>query len=256
MHTLGDPDDGPPTSPAYLESSFDIGGSSANLSFANITSSATELAIYGEISLALNTTLLFCFYCNGDRFSPNADCGILANDIIADTGRAANALLSFITTVGLNLHNHFLNSLTTLQVANVVVTTVVRVPRGCSANGCSWFISVVTRLAVHLVYVSIITGLYARQIRYSRYANIWHAISQLVTGETKSVSEIANDISDGVVTETLSKENDGRFVKLERFESGRVEIVKHPLKLRESARWQWTNLKEKMTIKRPAKKRE
>lgn len=82
-----------------------------------------------------------------------------------------------------------------------------------------------------MVYVAIIAILYAKKIRYSRYANIWHSVSHLNSEVLAGVLESANDEGDKSIKDALKQEKGDVLVKLGRLEEGRrIGIVKYEAK--------------------------
>ncbi|KAI0454994.1 hypothetical protein F5B21DRAFT_524152 [Xylaria acuta] len=249
MHILGEPDDGPPTSLANREYPLYINGTKTSISTAMLTVQIQESTQYIEHLAGgrLNTTAILCEYCTGgEGVVSHADSGLLFSDIIAQTGRAANALSSFYVTVALTVYYTFLRSYKLLQGAQIASTTVVRAPSKCAESGCGGLITVTALLGVHLLYVAVITTLYIMQIRHSRYANIWHAVSQLIGGEMSEALEAANNNSDEGVFKGKEKEDEDDFVKLVKLENGRIEIVKHHLEKKASGPSWVTKLKVKI----------
>ncbi|KAI8945856.1 hypothetical protein F4801DRAFT_597313 [Xylaria longipes] len=263
MHILGEPDDGPPASPANKEYLIDVDGTQRNISSAVLTAQIQEWSQYiGSLNGGLlNTTFLLCLYCSiGIAGITDTESSLVFSDVIAQTNRAVNALFSFYATKALTVYYAYLSSYKILQGAQIASTTVVRAPKKCAESGCGGLVAVTVLLGVHLLYVAVITALYTTQIRHSRFANIWHAVSQLMGGETSEILEEANNNSDDGVFKGKEKEKEKEdkddFVRLVKLENGRIEIVKHHL---EKKSWgpSWvTKLKEKIPTMKWSKRNE
>ena len=129
----------------------------------------------------------------------------------------------------LSWYDSYINSLGELQPADMVTTRTVQTPGPCSsAKECAGFISVITLVAVHFIYVTIITALCIAQVRYSRYNNIWHTISQLVTEELREVLDRTDNVGDKIATSYSEASGDYR-VKLGKLsDDGRIGIHRLP----------------------------
>lgn len=231
MDIIGEPDDGPTDSPAHKIVTLDGQRRVENHTIADLTTRVLEEIIDYELTQSkdLNSSTLSCYACDGQAYMEHPVLAMLFTSIVAETGRAANAIQSFMTVVGLSWFDAYLSSLEELQWADIVTTKVVRTPGPCSEYGCGGYISVVTLLVIHLVYVAVITILYLRQVRYSRYDNIWHTISQLVATELQVPLEKANNAGDKVVKSFCQELDDDDRVQLGRVpETGRIEVVKLP----------------------------
>ncbi|KAI1771924.1 hypothetical protein F4818DRAFT_454428 [Hypoxylon cercidicola] len=230
MDIIGEPDDGPPDSPAHKVVTLNGKHRVENHTIADLTTRVLEEIIDYEltISKAANSTVLSCYACEGEAITEHPVLAMLFTSIIAETGRAANAIQSFMTVVSLSWFDAYQSSLGELQWADVVMTKMVRTPGPCSEYGCGGYISVVTLLIIHLVYVAVITFLYVRQVRYSRYDNIWHTISQLVSTELREPLEKANNVGDKVVKSFCKELDDDRVQLGTVLETGRIEVVKLP----------------------------
>ncbi|TRX90302.1 hypothetical protein FHL15_008847 [Xylaria flabelliformis] len=258
MQILGDPNDGPPTSPANQPRTVISIGMQANETSARLTPRLEEWTQYSELTAVgtSNTTWILCLYCNAGGIGPHAETALLFSDIISRTSRAADALLSFHTAEALLVHYSYLSSYTLPYDAQVASTTSVRAPSKCSETGCGGLVTVLVLVGVHLLYVAVIATIYTTQIRHSRYANIWHAVSQLTSSETRETLDAANNDSDEGVFKDKEKYDKDDFVKLVRLENGKIEIVKHHL---ETKTWgpSWvTKIGKKMLTMKWSKKNE
>ncbi|KAI0404685.1 hypothetical protein F4802DRAFT_217124 [Xylaria palmicola] len=227
MKVIGEPEDGPPTSAANRKFLITNLPNPLNLSASTFTLRTEEVTVFSET--ATNNTYLNCQYCSsgGEVLGVAPVAGILFSDIIAQTGRAANAILSFYTGVMWTVHYSFLSVYDIFHEAQITSTIVARTPSRCTENGCSGLISVAVLLAVHLTYVAVIATLYVRQVRFSRYGNIWHTVSQLMSEETMRDLGASNNACDKAVFRDRDDEEGENFVKLGRLENGRIEVMKY-----------------------------
>ncbi|XXH00657.1 hypothetical protein Hte_007005 [Hypoxylon texense] len=232
MKILGGPDDAGSAYTMVNHSVFSADGVPSSMTTANLTIAAMEAMFLGELGATYLRlpSILTCAFCSGYGQTPNPEVGLLLGDIIVQRG-AAYALETWITIIGSITYRSYLSSLTLQQSAHIRAVAGVSAPRSCSAYGCPGFISVRIFLGIHMVYVAIITILYAKKIRYSRYANIWHSVSHLNSEFLTSVLESANDESDKFIKDALRQENGDDLVKLGRLEEGRrISIVKYEAK--------------------------
>ncbi|KAI2602801.1 hypothetical protein GGR54DRAFT_653248 [Hypoxylon sp. NC1633] len=227
MTVLGLPDDGPASSPAN-ENFFpdkDLYGN-------NCTRAVDTEIIFDEIfedglaaANVMNETFLGCGSCIGDGLSYHSEIAFLLEDIIASTSRAVSALQSMKTVVATTLYETYMKSFGQFEDVQMSTTKTVLIPGLCDTHGCGGFITVAVLLATHLVCVGVVTAIYATQVRHSRYGNVWHTVSQLVSQEMNSVFERGNDARDRDVRRTLRRQRIDHFVTLQTSESsGRIEV--------------------------------
>ncbi|KAI1778473.1 hypothetical protein F4818DRAFT_438633 [Hypoxylon cercidicola] len=174
-----------------------------------------------------NTSFTACVFCTNYGEVFHTDMDLLSSDIIESSGRAAAALQSYVGVMSATIYDGMIKIFNLSEEVSMATTTTVNTPGPCSDHPCSGFISVMALLGVHLATVVVITILYVSQVRFSRYSNIWHAVSQLAGEELKDTLEQGNSAKDKVIVETLRHEKRDDFVKLELLSDGsRVEIVK------------------------------
>lgn len=158
-----------------------------------------------------NTTFALCSRCTIEASPLHVEYAFLFSRILSgespDGGRAADALHALLNVAGFNTYHQFLaNSMDVLEKVQVVTTRVVTVPGSWppSASTCAGLITVGSLLAAYIILVPGVTVLYARRTRYSRYANVWHVISQLVASEElEETLELGNNAGDKDVVEGL-----------------------------------------------------
>jgi hypothetical protein len=227
MTIVGKPDDGPASGRAYQTITV---GDASNITIANFSSAIMELVLYAVVLEAVvdNGTLSFCSACSlASAMELDTNLSLVLNDIITKSGRAANALTTFLTIAASAVYYDYIGALVDFQEAGTISTTVVLVPGQCAEYSCQGFIGVATLLGAHLVYVTVITVLYIRQIRFSRYGNIWYTTSQLVSGELQEVREQTNKLSDKAMRNFFEKENKNDFLTLGHLdESGQIGFLK------------------------------
>ncbi|KAI1122717.1 hypothetical protein F5Y10DRAFT_286880 [Nemania abortiva] len=222
---------GPPTSdnrsspafqPAYVPS---VGG---NITVGRLTTAILESAMYNELAVGFkpNTSLSLCYFCTTIGYPVNPEISLLFGDIVSGTGRAANALLSLTTIEFISVYYTYLSTFRVRQDARIVATTSVSAPGPCSSNSCLGFISVTTLLFVHLLCVAVITTVYVRRVRYSRYGNIWHTISQLTGDGLTDMLKEAQNAGDAEVERVMDEEYKDRKVKVGRQRAGGpIEVI-------------------------------
>jgi hypothetical protein len=230
MTILGPPNDGPPFSPANnLTTITQIDNTNITISFGSITDRLPELSIYYILSneVAPNSTFISCFNCDSQGVDTHPNVAVLFNSIITYTQRPVQAMQSFMTNMATTILDDYQSTVGGLQDAQLATTTTVRTPGPCSQHSCAGFITVATLLCLHLLCVIAISALYVRQACYSRFGNIWHAVSQLMSDELKETLRDGGDRSDETIKKSLKLEGKDCFVKLEKSSyDGKIEVVK------------------------------
>ena len=230
LNVLGAPDDGDPASPANSMTSFRKSISNTTMTVADLTLALLQWKFYGAHIHDPNTTFNGCHDCYIRGVTTHPEFGMLFSDIISKTGRAAVALQSFMTILATTIYENYMESLHGQQEALIAMTMHVAVPGPCSTNKCSGLISVTVLVVTHLLCTATLTALYVRRVRYSRYANVWHAVSQLVSEESRALLDEGNSASDKSVLARARSAGTDNFVKLEEAADGaRVEIAGYHL---------------------------
>lgn len=189
----------------------------------------TGVFLVGNTEAATNQTYCTCRGCDcNSAHNIHTENAMIWEDIIDSTGRAADALQSYETVVASKLWDTFAKSLRQPEEVKIATTKSVQTPGPCSIHGCAGFISVTALLIAHWLCVTVVTVLYTRQVRYSRYGNIWHTLSQLISPEMNDIIEQGNDCSDKAINTSLKREAKDDFVKLHRSEdTERIEVTQH-----------------------------
>ncbi|RYC59157.1 hypothetical protein CHU98_g7046 [Xylaria longipes] len=225
LEILGTPAGDTGSSPASQLVDFTaVGG---NMTVGRLTTAIIELVMYYQLTPGFqpNVSMSLCYFCTSNGYSVNPEISLLFNDIVSETGRAANALLSLTTIVFASVYYTYLSTLQVRQDARIVAITTVPAPGPCSTNGCLGFASVTTLLFVHVLCVAVITIVYVRQVRYSRHGNIWHTISQLTGDGLADMLKEAHNASDAEVERIVDKEYRNCKVKIGRKRaSGPIEV--------------------------------
>ncbi|KAI0859934.1 hypothetical protein F4860DRAFT_481117 [Xylaria cubensis] len=226
LKVLGTPASDAGLSPASQQAySRPFGG---NITVGRLTTAVMETVMYYQLTPGFqpNMSLSLCFFCTTDGYSVNPEISLLFNDIVTNTGRAANALLSLTTIIFSSVYYTYLSTLRVRHDARIKAITTVPAPGPCSTNGCPGFTSVTTLLFVHVLCVAIITILYVRQIRYSRHGNIWHSISQLTGNGLTDMLKEAQNAGDAEVERIVDKEYKNCKVKVGREQAGGpIEVI-------------------------------
>ncbi|KAI1422056.1 hypothetical protein F5Y12DRAFT_800186 [Xylaria sp. FL1777] len=208
----------PDSQPAYVSL---VGG---NMTVGRLTTAIIELVMYYQLTSGFhpNASMSLCYFCTTNGYSVNPEISLLFNDIVSETGRAADALLSFTTIIFASVYYTYLSTFRVRQDASIVSITTVLAPGPCfvQANGCSGYASVTALLFMHILCVAVIAIVYVRQVRYSRYKNIWHTISQLTGDGLADMLKEAQHASDAEVERTVDKEYQNCKVKVGRQQAG------------------------------------
>ncbi|KAI0545376.1 hypothetical protein F4679DRAFT_576212 [Xylaria curta] len=218
----GDAGPSPASQPAYY---LPVGN---NLTVDRLTTGVMELVMYYSLASGFqpNVSYSFCYFCTAHGFIVNSEIALLFNDIVTNTGRAANALLSLTTIVFSSVYYTYLSSLRVRHDARIMAITTVPAPGPCSTNGCLGFATVTTLLFVHVLCVGVITIVYVRQVRYSRHGNIWHSISQLAGNGLADMLKEAQNAGDAEVERIVDKDYKNCKVKVGRQkEGGPIEVI-------------------------------
>ncbi len=173
MNITGEPSDVPLDILAHKIIALDGKQRQENHSAADSTVRVLEQILDYELAQAQdnNSSTVLCFSCDGNGYMEYLVLAMLYTSIITETGRAANLMQSFMTTTGFSRYGTYINSLDELLWVDIITTKVLRTPGPCSEHGCGGFVSVTILVVIHLVYVAVITILYVKQVRYSRYNN-------------------------------------------------------------------------------------
>lgn len=170
-------------------------------------------------------TAVTCSQCTSQGIGLHPELNHLIEDTLLATGRAADALRAYATSVALNMYASFLGSLQGTGKAEVAFTKNVQTAHLCRETGCKGLISVVALVACHLLCVFAIAVLFVRQASYSRQGDVWHSVSQLLGDELGEILTRGNNASDSSIKKWMKKEGKDICVKLEK-RNGRVQIIR------------------------------
>ncbi|RWA08881.1 hypothetical protein EKO27_g6238 [Xylaria grammica] len=196
----------------------------------NFTVSQLVSLIWGELigGMEANTTLMICGHCIGAGQSLHQEITSVLEDIVNFTGRAVDVIQAYVTIISSSIYYDYQKTFVTSEEPQVSSVRTVLTANNCKRrNNCTGFSFVVALLLVHMTCVGIITVLYVRQTRFSRYGNIWHAVSQLTSEELSDVLDASKDQVDKVVRAGMAKEEKVYMVKVGRSPStNKVEILR------------------------------
>ncbi|GAW14637.1 hypothetical protein ANO14919_040400 [Xylariales sp. No.14919] len=196
----------------------------------NFTVSQLVSLIWGELigGMEANTTLMICGHCIGAGQSLHQEITSVLEDIVNFTGRAVDVIQAYVTIISSSIYYDYQKTFVTSEEPQVSSVRTVLTANNCKRrNDCAGFSCVVALLLVHMTCVGIITVLYVRQTRFSRYGNIWHAVSQLTSAELSDVLDTSKDQVDKVVRAGMVKEEKVYMVKVRRSpNTNRVEILR------------------------------
>lgn len=206
--------DTPYTPPPPFDDLLNLPEDEISPSFLTVDTLQMELDLELSGGNMRNATFNLCQRCNSLGVIVHMGYSTLFSGILSgefqDFGAAANALHAIISVTGVNVYDQLLaNTMDVAEEVRVVATRMVTVAGSWppSTAECAGFIAVASLLAVYLALVAVITVLYIRRTRYSRYANVWHVISQLMASEElKETLELGNNASDKAVAMGLRTE--------------------------------------------------
>ncbi|KAI1084358.1 hypothetical protein F5B20DRAFT_568332 [Whalleya microplaca] len=166
-----------------------------------------------------------CILCKVAGRTQHPESAALFGDTLRATGRAADALQSFLTSFALTFYYEYFKTFQGTTQVRTTCTRHVQTAQLWEKYGCKGLISVASLLGFHLFCVLLTTFLSCRRIRYSRQGNVWHAVSQLVGEELREVLEDANDMDDDTLENAMQKEGRNNLVRLEKSDGGRINVV-------------------------------
>ncbi|KAL7628611.1 hypothetical protein AAE478_000126 [Parahypoxylon ruwenzoriense] len=166
-----------------------------------------------------NESLVLCTACQMRGFTALKDGAALFQRVVNSSGRVAVAIDTYMARMVQNFYYLMLPLFDVPGDVEVVFSTEARVPRQWGG-----LIAVLVMVAVDLACVWALTLLYARNARYTRQGDFWHAVSQLVADPTQTALMRSDELKDGEVAETLKGKDTlvtiGRSAK-----TGRVEVL-------------------------------
>ncbi|KAI0435632.1 hypothetical protein F4803DRAFT_300103 [Xylaria telfairii] len=102
----------------------------------------------------------------------HSELSLLRGVSLKATGRAAEAMPSFITALSLIMYAESHKALEGMIEVRVSFLEMMQVPQMCSEAGCKGLISVTSLPGFHLICLSITSVLFVHQARYSGQGNI------------------------------------------------------------------------------------
>ncbi|KAI1754347.1 hypothetical protein F4782DRAFT_539171 [Xylaria castorea] len=196
----------------------------------NYTISQLQSLIRAELigGLEANIMIVICGYCVSAGEILHEETVSVLEDIINFTGRAADVIQTYVSIISSSIYYDFQKTFITSEEPQVSLVHTVLTANNCKRrNGCAGFSSVMALLLVHMTCVGVITVLYVRQTRFSRYGNIWHAVSQLSSAELSDTVETSKHQADKVVVAGMVKEGKVYMLKVGRSPStNKVEILR------------------------------
>ncbi|KAI1099944.1 hypothetical protein F4804DRAFT_65487 [Jackrogersella minutella] len=160
---------------------------------------------------------------DGNTIHP--EFSILIEDTIQITGRAADALESYLTALALTWYTDFLTTLKGTIEVSIACTKTVQIAQQYKVDGCKGLVSVAALLGFYLLCVFLTSSLFIRQISYSKQGNSWHAISQPLGSELEEALEKGNNKDDTTVEKWMKEEGKEALVRLEKSE-GKIQVVR------------------------------
>ncbi|KAI1193118.1 hypothetical protein F5X97DRAFT_339376 [Nemania serpens] len=170
-----------------------------------------------------STTFQACTLCDFVGSVQHPELASIIQDTIAETGRAADAIQAYTTSLANTFYTEFLKSFTGSEPVQIAFTKVVQT---AGDNGSQGLISVAVLLLFHLSCVALTVFTYVKLTRYSRQGNTWHAVSQLIGPELNTMLEGSENKDDSTVKKEARRDGDDVLVRLERTETGRISLVR------------------------------
>lgn len=146
-------------------------------------------------------TWYMCNICDSLSALP-PDISALFARTVHTTGRAAWAIQNLLTTYTQSWYAQLLPLFDIAVGVEVRYSKPVRIP--VHPGG---LIAVLVMVLVGLACIWAITVLYIVQTRYSRQGNVWHAVSQIISEDTRLVLEQSNQVVDKEVEERLKADD-------------------------------------------------
>ncbi|KAI8632518.1 hypothetical protein F5Y19DRAFT_492333 [Xylariaceae sp. FL1651] len=196
----------------------------------DLTIQKLSMKIYGELvsDPYTNNSILACYHCSCGDVTPNhPDLTSLLGDTLNSTSRAADLIQTYVFSLALIIYYQSLETFTVpVNVTLSSIQTTMTAQACRSRGGCSGFVSIVTLLVIHATIVIVITTLYITKTRFSRYSNVWHAVSQLASGELDDIMASSSSSSDRKAVRTIKREGNYHVKIGIRPGSGRIGVIK------------------------------
>ncbi|KAL2279936.1 hypothetical protein FJTKL_13082 [Diaporthe vaccinii] len=152
----------------------------------------------GMFSDSLGGSYITCNSCDFAGWPVPPDIAALFTRTIHTTGRAAWAIQSFLTTYTESWYAQILPQFDVSAGIEVTFSTQLRISRHWGG-----LIAALVMVILNLVCVWAITVLYVIHTRYSRQGNVWHAVSQIISEETRLILEQSSRVTDEKVEKQL-----------------------------------------------------
>ncbi|KAI0182859.1 hypothetical protein EV127DRAFT_414731 [Xylaria flabelliformis] len=207
--------------------SYDQPTKQSNWTLAKLTTSLYEEGAYDTLAgyWSADRSFQACTACQFVGNQQHLELCTLVQDIIRDTGRAADALQAYTTAVANTFYHDFLRTFDGAEEVQIAFTKTVQAA-ACQEYGCNGLITVASFIAFHLLYVALTTYIYVKLTQFSRQGNTWHTISQLMGSELQTTIEKANDMGDEALAAYIKREGNDTLMTLQKTDGG-ICVVKH-----------------------------
>ncbi|KAI1343239.1 hypothetical protein F5Y15DRAFT_427694 [Xylariaceae sp. FL0016] len=149
-----------------------------------------------------NWSVAVCTHCSLDGWTTLPDGAAVFESIINEDGRAAMAMNSLLTLLMQSFFSYLVPLLDVPGYVDVVFSKEASIPKNWDG-----LIAVLVMLMVELLTVLAITGLYLRNVRYSRQGNYWHAVAQILSDQTRPILAESHELRDHDVERRLGGNN-------------------------------------------------
>lgn len=211
--------------------------SSANFDFLSQEGTAEDLRdqffsfvlsnVQGGILTATGATNFSIYFCSGCNLSPNftdihPHYPILFNAFLGQTGSPAAGWQSMLFWLAQAQYYNALSGFDFGNNSTMVFSRAVSIPQ-------VWFglTSVTGIIMLNIACVAVTTWLFMHRTKYSAYGNSWHAVSQVLSPDTRHLLDRATQATDDQVKKSLRETGSDKVdAGLWKLDSGRVAVVR------------------------------
>lgn len=174
---------------------------------------------------AENYSVYFCSHCYmyGDLTDPHPSFSTLFHAIVNKTSSVAPAMQSILFWMAQTQYYNAFPAFNFGENSTVVYSKTVNIPQHWSGLA-----AVAGIIFLNMICVAIITWLFLRRTRYSKYGDIWHTIAQVLSPDLRHLLERASRATDKQIKKSLqdagSEDVDAGLYLLE---SGRVVALRN-----------------------------
>ncbi|KUI72581.1 hypothetical protein VM1G_08638 [Cytospora mali] len=174
---------------------------------------------------AENYSVYFCSHCymDGDLTDPHPLLSVIFHAILNKTGSVAPAMQSVLFLMAQNQYYSSFSGFDFGENSTMVYSKTVNIPQ--EWNGIT---AVAAIVSLNVSCVAMITWLFMRRTRYSKYGDIWHTVAQILSPDLRHLLERASRATDKQLKKSLEEAgsedvNAGLYL----LESGRVVVLRN-----------------------------